>query len=231
MKGALPMELKQLTGTLMWVTHVPTRKITQFTSNVAKALNSQAEDVLEGDFSFTGHVVGHTWYSETGEEAIVVNETVIKTGTTDSRNLWTKGPSGEIKKFIITRSKMDAEHTLAVTHDITHSDTRLQWLQRVNFKKRTLTLPNENILTFKHLEVLGMYVRGYSHAATSNLLKISVDATKARIKTCRELLQQNSLESMRIELAASGLLTFLLLPVEAPFSQDLQLEDVLKLID
>ncbi len=217
----------------MWVSHVPSRTIVDCTPTLGRMLDTDHRALIGTYIQFSGQTKeGKIWYSETRKEAERINDDVCATGRTDTRKIWTRTErNGTLRKLIITRSRLDAEHTLAVTHDITEGDVRIQWLERVDFERRSILLPNGNTLTFKMIEALGLYVRGFSGANSATALNTSRAAVKKRLEKCRDAFEVDNLEELRLTIGLNGLANLLLINLAPPLQNDLALRDVLEILE
>jgi DNA-binding CsgD family transcriptional regulator len=148
------------------------------------------------------------------EEQYHINRMVRSTGKPQTLSYWVNPRSnlsnGQWIKILLTKTLLSSEHMLVVAVDITDTDPRGKWLQRIDLPTQRLRLRGGRYLTYRQVVILHHLLRGRTRSEIAAHLQISengVDYNKQRIKAALDVDTNEHLLARIAEIGLIHLLT------------------------
>lgn len=225
------IDVVEIEGALMWVMDMSVPCIVDITPAAAAIVNRTPEQIIDIAIGDAHDLQQGYWQSISSAAQLAQNQRVLETRVPEHDILWHLETDGSLRKFKQTKSWISNTMLLVVAHDISEQDPRITWLQRCNFDKKFIRLPNKEQLSFCNMESLALNIRGYSGGTAAKALQISKDAYKKRLKSCANTIGVDSMEALKIWVSSSGLIHLLMINLLPPYPDDLTLAQILKVID
>ena len=124
--------------------------------------------------------------------------------------------SSDWHKDVLTITRVAPEHILLIQHDISQTDPRLQWINRIDPRPdvNKLFLDNGSVITWEQYQTLHRVMRGQSYKQIARLTDISPKTVNYRLDRIKAAFEVETLGELMEAVFTNGLVHLVTLPLE-----------------